>query len=797
MVDVIQIPNLPAATSLSGAEQYEIVQAGVSRRTTTDQIAGFVQDELVFPVVYTTFPTFVGMAALNIDLSTGMSFQTQGYYTPGDGGDARYVVTSVPYAGVNASRVSGVTFNGRYFKQVYDGTPLKLEQAGGIADGSYSAPTGTDNMPAFLALLGLYSTPTRVDFAGGPQFLFPPKTYFFSTNFELKKTVYWRGSKGGTDWHANGTLFTFPADCIGVTINSTDTLNGGVVSPPTTSASGSVIEGIHFKSFGGTDKTKHGIYIRSPVSMRDCVVENFAGNGFNNVAGFSQPGANRGNTSNTYIEKCVVRDAGGHGFYTAINDANVCTYNACRAFGQIKGCAFKDVNTFGNVYLTCEADFYGGNGLGTCSYGGYNYLLISDTVGIGAATTPGTNNTIWYNTGVAATAPAWDPGVAYEVAMPYYFDGASNASCVIGAYSEGGLSHAIYTTIVTPGLASFTSYSNCMKSGGSSLSTSITTGNGIGAIGKPIPGSSDYTTLGENVAVIVGDYASTGTMWRAHANAEVAGVSGWITRFDGLDLSMGTGIKFGTNYVPILGLSPLVAQAKYNFGNPVPIASTAYTRAIAIGDNSATFNNARRVYNATSIPTTGTFAQGDIILNRSAASNVALGWVCTTTGSITATAWAAGSFTIGQIRLNGGTVYVCTTAGTSIAPGPSGTGTNISDGGTCLWASTVPFVLNLIPSSVPVPNTAAVAAGASQAGATLLLPGISVVTSGSGGVRLPLAPTGGVTSATILNTSGGSINVYPSAGLSINALGLNNPTTLADGAAVSFIAASSTLWVMV
>ena len=35
----IQIPNLPVATSLSGAEQVEIVQAGTSARCTTQQIA--------------------------------------------------------------------------------------------------------------------------------------------------------------------------------------------------------------------------------------------------------------------------------------------------------------------------------------------------------------------------------------------------------------------------------------------------------------------------------------------------------------------------------------------------------------------------------------------------------------------------------------------------------------------------------------------------------------------------------------------------------------------------------------
>ena len=36
----IQIPNLPVATSLSGTEQLEIVQSGVSRRTTTGAVAG-------------------------------------------------------------------------------------------------------------------------------------------------------------------------------------------------------------------------------------------------------------------------------------------------------------------------------------------------------------------------------------------------------------------------------------------------------------------------------------------------------------------------------------------------------------------------------------------------------------------------------------------------------------------------------------------------------------------------------------------------------------------------------------
>lgn len=39
----IQIPNLPVAISLNGTEQVEIVQAGTSARTTTQDIANLAQ----------------------------------------------------------------------------------------------------------------------------------------------------------------------------------------------------------------------------------------------------------------------------------------------------------------------------------------------------------------------------------------------------------------------------------------------------------------------------------------------------------------------------------------------------------------------------------------------------------------------------------------------------------------------------------------------------------------------------------------------------------------------------------
>ena len=48
------IPNLPAATSLSGTEVLEIVQSGVSRRVTVSQVAGATASPFLTAPSYTT-----------------------------------------------------------------------------------------------------------------------------------------------------------------------------------------------------------------------------------------------------------------------------------------------------------------------------------------------------------------------------------------------------------------------------------------------------------------------------------------------------------------------------------------------------------------------------------------------------------------------------------------------------------------------------------------------------------------------------------------------------------------------
>lgn len=69
----IQIPNLPVAISLSGAEQVEVVQAGTSSRTTTQAIANIQPTSLVVPNATTAQKNALTAAAGQLVFDTTLS----------------------------------------------------------------------------------------------------------------------------------------------------------------------------------------------------------------------------------------------------------------------------------------------------------------------------------------------------------------------------------------------------------------------------------------------------------------------------------------------------------------------------------------------------------------------------------------------------------------------------------------------------------------------------------------------------------------------------------------------------
>lgn len=124
----IQIPNLPAAVSLNGSEQFEGVQAGVSTRITAAQLAAYMLSQyppltlrplvIAQQIVETVVDAPIVAGVLTIDLTQGSIFRTVI--------DAN--ITSIVITGVVANYVNSFTWktvaDGNSYSQTWSSVPI-------------------------------------------------------------------------------------------------------------------------------------------------------------------------------------------------------------------------------------------------------------------------------------------------------------------------------------------------------------------------------------------------------------------------------------------------------------------------------------------------------------------------------------------------------------------------------------------------------------------------------------------------------------------------------------------------
>lgn len=110
-MNVIQIPQLPVATSLNGTEAFETVQAGTSVQVTANQLANFLIGQGTVPIV----SSYAGLLAL---MNRPSVVVMSGYYNPGDGGGGVFIWsannTTLPDGGTVVQCTSGPA--GRYLR---------------------------------------------------------------------------------------------------------------------------------------------------------------------------------------------------------------------------------------------------------------------------------------------------------------------------------------------------------------------------------------------------------------------------------------------------------------------------------------------------------------------------------------------------------------------------------------------------------------------------------------------------------------------------------------------------------
>ena len=195
-----------------------------------------------------------------------------------------------------------------------------------------------------------------------------------SQSLELKQVACLRGSVGGMPG-AEGAVLVFPPDTTGIVVNRANTLNGGIEDPATVGADGSILDGIALESQGGTDTSKHGIWLRARATLRGVTVTGFPGDGIHIEASTqTDDPALIGNANGWSVDTVYVGQNGRHGFYVHGSDTNAGQALGINAIGN-GGAGIYDSSFLGNTYIGCHASANIGPSYKTDNPNGRNVLI--------------------------------------------------------------------------------------------------------------------------------------------------------------------------------------------------------------------------------------------------------------------------------------------------------------------------------------------------------------------------------------------------------------------------------------
>jgi hypothetical protein len=318
----------------------------------------------------------------------------------------------------------------------------------------------TDDYPKLAKLLAK----TIPGSSRGATIYFPTAVYFIGQTIDLKREVTLKGDAQGY-FSQNTARLLFPPNTTGIVVNRANTLSTGIESPATTGADHSVISGVFIQSQGGTDRTKHGIWLRARANLHAVLVANFPGNGGHIVASFNGGEMSLGNANSWYMEMCGFQVNKNHGLYVDGADSNAgvavcCDFSLNGRFGCY------DSSFLGNAYLGCHAATNGLRGKGgnteqqssVVTYGGNRYCAhwtASESALV--ATEPGTNESVWrfYSVGGESdNYPVWQSGMpegTYFRAFGYYSDSLTASNMFFNCYSEGDAPSALLGPAVQVG----------------------------------------------------------------------------------------------------------------------------------------------------------------------------------------------------------------------------------------------------------------------------------------------------------------------------------------------------------
>lgn len=328
---------------------------------------------------------------------------------------------------------------------LYNGNDWHFTDFGAVADDT------TDCFPAYQEMEAVNAAfPTIGNYAygfSGRTVRFCSGRFFTSKEWSLHARWDMIGAGGGAGGGQN-TILRWPADTRGMICNRHNTDSDQVGAPFAFGrADGTTIRRMVLRGGGGTDRTKHGFWMRARATLEDVYITSFPGHNVNIVANSGAPdtqlGYNltAGNANDWQMTRVSVQDSGLHGFFLAGIDPNAGHATGCEVLSA--GCGgIVDVTFLGNTWTGCSVHTCNTRLLGRVYHNGYKYDLIDRTEGIGGATKPGTDANIWcpvqVDSGPSYYAPQWVAGNEYIISNTVFSDNPNSQGLFSGTYIEGG-----------------------------------------------------------------------------------------------------------------------------------------------------------------------------------------------------------------------------------------------------------------------------------------------------------------------------------------------------------------------
>ena len=491
--------------------------------------------------------------------------------------------------------------SGAWVRQ-YDGA-VSVKWFGAVGDGT------TDDGAAFaVAVACLRAMGVNGDqFYQGSSGLFVPAGDYFlgTTTLDLNHMLAIEGEGGGQAGGRAAPL-RWGGGAAGIRVQRHNTSGADAAIPSgRIGGDGSIIRGLNLVGgYDGTEGEYHGIHLRARAVIEDCYISDFEGDGIhsNVVTG----GSPEGNANNSVINRVSVYRC-RKGLFLDGADSNAWLISMLEASGN-RTWGVDDSSFLGNSYVACHAAANGWDGAITstptaCTHGGRRYYVRAGQAAwcsTNAPTGTAADNQGWGHIGAGGSyngVVPWASGTTFREGGAYKTDNPNARNVFIGCYSEGDQNPAQITspTIEVGGL-----HAAGVKG------TGVYFGNYFGRLTATRMGSVDEATgnlVGIEPGLLEFKHPSNGQYSLEWMGSDLA----WTV----LRSSVPSNWAFRlTGEATVLN----IGKRRMDFPNGFGLAD-------------------KKVLSGTAAPGSGTFVQGDMMLNSAPAAGGPMGWMCVAAGT--------------------------------------------------------------------------------------------------------------------------------------------------------------------